>query len=369
MGTSTVGVAGLSFGKRLALGWNLLVERLLVRKKLDELCLVLGGHIFFQTLASAARLGVFTLLDRKGALARPQICSELGLSDQPVRILLLGCVALGLLEKDGDRYRNTKAARLFLSADHPKNILSIIDWQHFINYRALYHFHDAILANANVGLAEFSGNESTLYGRLVHAPELEQIFQRAMQSISVQSNHLLAKYMDFSSVRHLVDVGGGNGSNILELARHNPQLRASVFDSPSVCELARRNIAEHGQSDRLGAVPGDCFKDPFPADVDCLMFCHFFTIWSPERNQQLLQKAFDALPTGGSAVVFNMMQDDDERGPLTAAMGSPYFLTLATGQGMLYTWGEYEAWMRKAGFRRVVRRTFIRNHGAIIGIK
>jgi hypothetical protein len=50
-------------------------------------------------------------------------------------------------------------------------------------------------------------------------------------------------------------------------------------------------------------------------------------------------------------------------------MGSPYFLTLATGEGMLYTWSEYEAWMRAAGFGRVLRRTFVRNHGAIIGIK
>ena len=50
-------------------------------------------------------------------------------------------------------------------------------------------------------------------------------------------------------------------------------------------------------------------------------------------------------------------------------MGSPYFLTLATGEGMLYTWREYEQWMREAGFETVKVQRLIRDHGAIIGVK
>ena len=302
-------------------------------------------------------------------MTRAQLVAALGVEDKPLRILLLGCVSLGLVRKCGDRFGNEKIADLLLSSKAPQNILPIIQWQHAINYRAMYHFSDAIRANRNVGLQVFKGDEQTLYERLVHHPDLELVFQKAMQSISVQANQLLAKYVDFSGVRHLVDVGGGNGSNIIRLARHYPELRASVFDSPSVCEIARANIAQAGLSDRLGAVPGDCFRDPFPEGVDCILFCHFFTIWSEARNQELLRKAHAALPDGGAAIIFNMMQDDDESGPLTSAMGSPYFLTLATGEGMLYTWREYEDWMKAAGFRRVLRRTFVRNHGAIIGLK
>ena len=93
------------------------------------------------------------------------------------------------------------------------------------------------------------------------------------------------------------------------------------------------------------------------------------TIWSEERNQLLLRKAAKALPPGGAAVVFNMMQSDDERGPISAALGSPYFLTLATGEGMLYTWGEYETWMREAGFATVARVALVKDHGAIIGVR
>ena len=64
-----------------------------------------------------------------------------------------------------------------------------------------------------------------------------------------------------------------------------------------------------------------------------------------------------------------MMQRNDEQGPLTAAIGSPYFLTLATGEGMLYTWNEYEAWMRDAGFAHVKKHALPKDHGVVIGTK
>ena len=367
--TTSTSLTRFPLRKRLSLWLKTSFEKVVLGREVDRLTRTVGGHIFFETLVAAARLDIFTLLARRGAMTRAAMTRELGVEEKPLRILLLGCVSLGLLVKKGERYSNSRVANLALSRDQARNILPILEWQHLINYRAMFHFADAIKANRNVGLEVFEGSENTLYGRLTHHPELELVFQRAMESISVQANELLAEYVDLSSVRLLVDVGGGNGTNIIRLARRYPALKALVFDSPSVCEIARGNIADAGLADRLGASPGDCFADNFPAGVDCVLFCHFFTIWSEERNQALLRKAYEALPSGGAAIVFNMMQDDDESGPLTSAMGSPYFLTLATGEGMLYTWSEYEAWMRAAGFSRVLRRTFVRNHGAIIGIK
>ncbi len=335
----------------------------------DKLHRVLGGHIYFQTLSAAVQLDLFGLLKEHGPLTGAEIAGRLGIDHKPARILLLGCTALELIEKSGATYSNSKVADRLLVRGAPGNIVSVVEWQHFINYRPMYFFHDALRANKNVGLDVFDGEEKTLYERLAHNPPLEKIFQDAMQAISVQANAMLAEFVDFSDIGHLVDVGGGNGSNIITLAKKYPQLRATVFDSPSVCEIARGNIAAAGLSDRLDGVPGNCFDDPFPQGCDCLLFCHFFTIWSEEQNRQLLAKCYDALPYGGKAMIFNMMQSDDETGPLTSAMGSPYFLTLATGEGMLYTWGEYQSWMQEAGFAHVQMQQLPRDHGVVMGVK
>jgi cyclopropane fatty-acyl-phospholipid synthase-like methyltransferase len=335
----------------------------------QKLYRILGGHIFFETLAAAVQFDLFGLLKEHGPLNRAEIATRLNIDVYPARILLLGCTALELLKKSGEAYSNSKLADRLLVRSSPGNIVDVIEWQHWINYRAMYFFFDAIKANRNVGLEVFQGSEKTLYERLAHEPRLENIFQKAMQAISVQANAMLADIVDFSTISHLVDVGGGNGANVVALAKKHSHLRATVFDSPTVCQRARENFASLGLSDRLDAVAGNCFENSFPAGCDCILFCHFFTIWSEEQNRRLLKKCYESLPHNGKAMVFNMMQWDNESGPLTAAMGSPYFLTLATGNGMLYTRQEYQSWMRDAGFSKIDIRELPRDHALIVGTR
>ena len=112
------------------------------------------------------------------------------------------------------------------------------------------------------------------------------------------------------------------------------------------------------------------FSTDFPVGVDAVLFCHIFTIWSPEKNLALLRKSYETLPKGGSVIIFNMMGDDDDTGPISTALGSPYFLAIATGEGMLYSWSDYEKLMRDAGFRTIERMEGLPlDHGIIIGTK
>jgi ubiquinone/menaquinone biosynthesis C-methylase UbiE len=346
-----------------------LIEDGLFRRQFERAYLILGGHIFFQTLSAAIELDLFSLLEAHERLTLEEIATALECESHPTRILLLGCTTLGLVRKRGRHYSNTRSSSRLFVRSAPQNIIDVVRWQHHINYRAMFHFEEAIRRNANVGLREFCGSRPTLYERLAHDGRLEQIFQGAMQSISTQANSMLVDSLDLSDATYLVDVGGGNATNIMAFARKFPRLRAAVFDSPSVCEIARENIAKAGLSQRLGTWPGDCFHDPFPEGVDAILLAHFVTIWSETHNRQLLKRCFEILPPGGAVIVFNMMQRDSEDGPLAAAMGSPYFLTLATGEGMLYTWREYGRWMRDAGFRSVETRALPRDHGLVIGRK
>ena len=166
-----------------------------------------------------------------------------------------------------------------------------------------------------------------------------------------------------------MDVGGGNGSNLIQILESHSKAKGIVFESPSVCEIANKNILKHGMSERLKTHPGNCFADEFPGPCDCLVFCHFLTIWSLEQNEELLSKAYHHLPKEGAVIIFNMMQRNDEKGPLSSAMGAPYFLTIATGKGMLYKWKEYDALLRKVGFSKIKMKKLPLDHGLIIGTK
>lgn len=332
--------------------------------------LIAGGHTAFQLFWAGIDTGLFNLLSRRPGRDEAQVRRALGLPRQPARILLVGLLSLGLVERRGAGFRNARAVEENLVDGKPGSLADVFRWQGHIVYPALTDFTAALRKGTNVGVRHFPGQGRTLYQRLVAHPRLERIFQNAMSALSARTNAALLRAYDFGKFRHILDVGGGDGTNTTTLVANYPSLRATVFDMPSVCRLAQKKIRRLGLAHRVGVHPGNFLKDPFPKGADGVMFNHICPIWSEERNLDLFRKAHRALPRGGAAFIFNMMSNDDDIGPLTPAFGSLYFLTIATGEGMLYRWKDYTAWLKRAGFRRVERvRGLPLHHGLLVGVK
>jgi ubiquinone/menaquinone biosynthesis C-methylase UbiE len=298
------------------------------------------------------------------------LADRLKLSRYACRVIVVGLTALGLIVNRSGVLSNATLTEQSLVKGKPGSAAPILGWQAQIVYPGLQDLVASLKQNRNVGLDRFPGEGTTLYQRLRSHPEIERVFQEAMNALSRQANQHLAESYDFGRFRHLVDAGGGDGTNAIALARRYAGLRATVFDSNTVCAIARRNIDASGCSDRVSTVVGDFLRDPFPPHTDAILFCHILTIWSMDRNLQLLRKCWQGLPEGGSVIVFNMMADDDDCGPLSTALGSPYFLAIATGEGMLHAWKDYEQAMSDAGFGKIERVTGLPlNHGVLIGTK
>jgi hypothetical protein len=349
-------------------------EGIIAKREIEKFYSVFGGHIFFQTMRAGVELDLFSILRRRPGLNRVELARAMGIEEQAARVLLLGLVSSKILKKRGDRYYNTFVSRELLTKESPRNVISYVKLEHHVMYRGMPYFLEALQNFGkkdrwNEGLEAFEGDEPTLYQRLSHDSTLHTIFQDAMSELSRQTNRFLADNVDLSKVNYLVDIGGGQGTNIAALADANPHLRASVFDLPSVAKVANEQLSKSEFASRLDALPGNCFNDELPTNADAFLLSHFCTIWSAEKNKHLFKKCAEALPENGQLFVFNMMQNDNETGPLSAAVGSPYFLTIATGEGMLYTWNEYETWMRDAGFRHVSRIRLPHDHGVIVGTK
>jgi SAM-dependent methyltransferase len=336
----------------------------------SRLILIAGGHSAFQLLWSGDQLGVYALLSNEPGIGLHEIAERLGLAAYPCRILLVGLTALGIISKEDGRYHNATLTEQILVKGKPGYFGPILGWQAHIVYPGLVDFLESLKQGTNVGLSRFPGNGPTLYERLVSHPELEQVFQDAMSALSVQANnHIIGAY-DFGRFSHIVDAGGGDGTNAIALAKRYPNLKVTVYESDSVCSIAQEKIRAEGLGDRVFTWVGNFLSDPFPPDVDAIFFCHIFTIWSMERNQELLRKCWDALPHGGAVVIFNMMGDDDDTGPLSTALGSPYFLAIATGEGMLHAWKDYEKAILAAGFSSVTRVDGLPlNHGLLVADK
>ncbi len=315
--------------------------------------LIVQGHAASKLLWTAVEFDLFSLLSARGPLTRTEIAMELGLRDQPARVLLFGLTALRLLRKQDNRYRNTPFAERRLVRDAPESLIPLLGWQHHIVYPGLADLTESLRQDRNVGLCRFPGEGDTLYERLVSDPPKEKVFADAMSCLSRQANRNLAACQAFGKARHLVDCGGGDGSNALRLARAHNELRVTVFDNKSVAARATSHIARAGMAERVRAVPGNFLEDPLPTGTDAILLAHILTIWSPERNLRLLRKCHEHLPLGGRLFIFNMVSRDDDTGPLINALGTAYFQAIASGEGMLYSGKDYEEWLRVAGFSHI----------------
>ncbi len=335
----------------------------------EEFLIIAGGHTAFQLMWAGVTLGVFDFLHREPHSTKDKIERELSLSAYSMRVLLEGLTALRLIKKEGDKYVNGQIVEHHLVSTADESVVDILGWQANIVYPGEVDFVESLRTSTNIGLRNFSGTGDTLYSRLRSHPDLEEIFHRAMSSLSRTANSMFVKSVDLSNLHHLVDAGGGDGTNAIAIANTFRNLRVTVFDSETVCALAEDSIRRAGMEQRVDTQAGDFFLDPLPPDTDAVLLAHIMTIWSPEQNVALLRRICAQLAPGGRVFIFNMMASDSGDGPLTAALGSPYFLSIATGKGMLYSWSEYERWVLDAGFGRTERVELPRDHGVIVGMK
>ncbi len=335
----------------------------------EDFALIACGHTAFQLLWSGVQLNIFNILFKNPGLDHEQIARELKLQLQPARILLVGLTSLRLIEKVENKYYNSETTNELLVSESPTNMIDVLGWQNYIVYPGLTNFTECLKENKNLGLLNFEGTEDNLYSRLAHTPKLEKVFQNAMSSLSNTANKILVENVDFKNIKHLVDGGGGDATNAITIAKANPHINVTVFDSQSVTQIASENIKSNNLSDRVKTHVGDFFNTPYPENVDAILFCHILTIWSPSKNIELLRVANKNLKKGERVIIFNMMGNDDDTGPISTALGSPYFLSIATGQGMLYSWKDYENFLNEAGFEIESKQKLPKSHGVIIATK
>jgi hypothetical protein len=133
-------------------------------------------------------------------------------------------------------------------------------------------------------------------------PEDDEIFDAAMADFSRLIAITVATAYDFSRIRTVVDVGGGNGALLIGLLQARPHLRGIVFDRPHVAERAARSIAESGLADRCAAVGGDFFTE-VPTGGDAYVIKHVIHDWNDERALMILRNCRHAMGENGRVLI------------------------------------------------------------------
>ena len=325
------------------------------------------GFAEFQVLIAGWRLGLFDFLAAQPERTFEEIRDHLRLPDHSARALLLSTTSLGYTHRNPRAtFRNSRAVHRALIGPDRAQEIPRLEAFHFLMYQPFYHLTAALQQGTNVGLQCVPGAGNTLYDRLENNAENRRVFYGWMHSLkqkSVASEVVSA----LRGSRHMLDLGGGDGVNSIDLVQRIPGLKATIVDSADTCNLAAKNVAEAGLSDRIALHAGDFLKDPIPAGADSILLAHISNIYSDEINQALIKKSADALSQGGKLVIFSLISNDDQTGPWYAGFMSLYFQVLATGIGNVYPPSVYERWFANANFSSLAMHT--KRQGIFIGTK
>jgi (2Fe-2S) ferredoxin/predicted O-methyltransferase YrrM len=313
----------------------------------DRLDQMIRGYMPSRCTLTALELDIFTAVG-DGANAE-QIATRIHANARAAGMLLNALVALGLLSKNGDEYKNTpESARFFVqgSKDNHRNGL--------LHTANIWHrwstLTDAVRSGTRVPL---DGNIDRDNDR-DDTREWTRNFIAGMQRNAKDRAPLLVKALGTASVRRILDLGGGSGAYSIAFAKAWPHVQCEILDVPEVVPLTTEYVSQAGVSAQVSLRAGDMLQDDFGSGYDLIMLnaiCHMF---SEEQNRDLFRRAHQALAPNGRLVVQDFILNPDKAGPQHATLFSLNML-VATDAGASYSELEYTHWMKAAGFTEVCR--------------
>ena len=330
---------------------------------MDKIMQVGLGFLGSKTLLTAVELGLFSEL-AKGPLDAKALADRLRLHPRSARDFFDALVALGLLDRHGDRYANTPETDLYLDKAKPSYIGGILE---MANAR-LYGFWGSLTEALHTGQpqneAKTGGNFFTaLYA---DAGRLEN-FLKAMTGLSLGAGQAIGRQFPWKDYRSFVDVGTAQGGVPVQIALAHPHLSGGGMDLPVVRPIFESYVRANGLSQRLHFHPGDFFKDPLPK-TDVLIMGHILHDWDLNEKLMLLQKAYDAIPKGGALIIHEAIIDDERKQNAFGLLMSLNML-IETPGGFDYTAADCSTWMKKVGFSNTRVEHLVGPDSMVVGIK
>lgn len=296
-------------------------------------------------LVAAVRLHIFTFLsDRE--LTPAALAAIAKTEPAPTERLLNGLRILGLVEREGDVYRLTPVANLFLVEGKPTYLggdtLAMLDY-----LPAWLELDHTVRTNQPYrDLSQAAGAEAFFAPRVRDLfPLVYPIAKRMVTTLALAEQGAI----------QVLDVGAGSAAWSAAVAQQYPEALVTAIDLPAVVAQGRQQIADLGLSDRYTWVEADIMTLSLVPDAYSLVIlAHVCRFIGEQQSRELLKKLYHCLRPGGTLVVADTLLFDDRSGP-AFALTLDLSMLVNTSQGRIFTFHEFSMWLQDSGFQEVNR--------------
>ena len=318
------------------------LTRLIANRRATQLHHITAGFVYSQTLAAFVELDIPNLL-ADGPAQTEGLISATGIPKPALVTLLKAAKGLGLLESYGEGLWGLGELGAAMLAN--PGIAAMV--RHHRHLYADLSDPTALLRQRDkTALANYWAYRDVIAGET--NPE-------TYSELMATSQGMIADYVldsvDFGARTSLVDIAGGTGAFARRAVARFPNIRAIVFDLPAVAQHAAAAHTSNETANALEYQGGDMFEDPLPEQADIMTLVRVLHDHDDKPAQNLINKAFQALPVDGQLIVAEPMAET----PGSESIGHTYFgfYLWAMGSGRPRTAIELTSMMNIAGFHNV----------------
>jgi DNA-binding Lrp family transcriptional regulator len=297
-----------------------------------------------QAITVAAQLGVADAL-ANGPLPIDELADRVGADADALRRLLRALISRGIFRqrRDGRYELNSLAATL--RSDAPVSMVWAARFYGSREQRERWTLLEDSIRTGTAVVPALRGKESFDY--FAEEPELAELFNRTMTSISELTDASVVAAYDFSAYPTIIDVGGGQGPLLAAILAAAPASRGVLYDLPQVVASAPSLLRKHNVADRVCISEGSFF-DRVPGGGDAYILKNIMHDWPNEKAVQILRNVRAAACPGAAVLLVELVIPKHDREFPGKWVDLEMLLNLAARER---TADEYRDLLSQAGFR------------------
>ena len=305
---------------------------------------MISGFWVSQAIYIAATLGIADYLQKQPKTAE-ELATVTNAHAPSLYRVLRALASVGIFVED-DNYRfglTPLAATLQTDASGSLRFTALAELgvEHYFGWGNLLH-------SVKTGETAFDRAAGmSLWDYYAQHPEDGKVFDRAMTDLTATVVEAVLESYDFSSLKTVVDVGGGRGSLLAGIIKANSTLKGILFDVPSVIEEAPPQLAADGVAERCAMVAGNFFES-VPVGGDAYLLKWIIHDWDDAKAIAILKNCYQAMSDNSRLLLIE--QVISPRNELSFGQLLDLNMLVMMG-GRERTEAEYRSLLQAAGFQ------------------